>query len=560
VRARRWLLPSLADCFFLSLLAWLFVAGSGWSGLLADGDTGWHIRTGEFILDHQQLPARDLFSFSKAGEQWLAWEWLSDVLLAGLYRALGLKGVVLAAALAACASVTLVLRHALWRGANSFVALAACLMGAGASSIHYLARPHVFTLGLLAASLWILERDRRRPTPAVWLLIPISVLWVNVHGGFLALLVCLVVLAIGTALETLLGAAPRSCEETGQTVRKTGKNAYSTTQLRELPMSGIGIPACTPVPSQLPQPRLWHRPRRYAILTAACGLATLLNPYGVRLHAHIAAYLRSDWIREAVHEFQSPRFRSEAAAQFEILLFAGLLVAGRLLARKQFADALLLVVWAHAALVSVRHIPVFVLVVIPPATEEGTLLWKRWAARRPAGSLAAILDKLAEDASAGFRRTSLMLGVALVLLVLPRWPLKWPRDFPAEKFPTGVIERYASRLRGARVFTSDQWGDYLIYRFYPQQRVFIDGRSDFYGPELGKLYLRLTYAQASFEEAVGRWGFELVLAPVEWPLVSLLRRDARWGLLEEDRLAALFERRRDALPLKKNLHTAEISR
>jgi len=516
VHARRWLLPSLADCFFLSLLAWLFVAGSGWSGLLADGDTGWHIRTGEFILDHQQLPARDLFSFSKAGEQWFAWEWLSDVLLAGLYRALGLKGVVLAAALAACASLTLVLRHALWRGANSFLALVACLMGAGASSIHYLARPHVFTLALLAASLWLLERDRRRPTPAVWLLIPISALWVNVHGGFLALLVCLGLLAIGTAIETLL--------------------------------------------DRPPQPRSWQRPKRYAILTGACGLATLLNPYGVQLHAHIAAYLRSDWIREAVHEFQSPRFRSEAAAQFEILLFAGLLVAGRLLARKQFADALLLVVWAHAALVSVRHIPVFVLIVIPPATEEATLLWKRWAARRPAGSLAAVFDQLAEDTSAGFRRTSLVLGVALVLLVLPRWPLKWPRDFPAEKFPTGLIERYASRLRGARVFTSDQWADYLIYRFYPQQRVFIDGRSDFYGPELGKLYLRLTYAQASFEEAVGRWDFELVLAPVEWPLVSLLRRDARWGLLEEDRLAVLFERPRDALPLKKNPQTAEISR
>lgn len=516
MHARRWLLPSLADCFFLSLLAWLFVAGSGWSGLLADGDTGWHIRAGEFILDHRQLPTRDLFSFSKTGEQWFAWEWLSDVLLAGLYRALGLKGVVLAAALAACASVTLVLRHAVWRGANSFLVLAACLMGAGASSIHYLARPHVFTLALLAASLWILERDRRRPTRAVWLLIPISALWVNLHGGFLALVACLGLLAIGTAIETLLEGRPR--------------------------------------------PRSWRRPQRYAILTAACGLATLLNPYGVRLHAHIAAYLRSDWIREAVHEFQSPRFRSEAAAQFEILLFAGLLVAARLLARRQIADALLLVVWAHAALVSVRHIPVFVLVVIPVVTEEATLLWKGWVARRPAGSLAAVFDKLAEDASGGFRRTSLMLGVALVLLVLPPWPLRWPRDFPAEKFPTGMIEQYGSRLRGARVFTSDQWADYLIYRFYPQQRVFIDGRSDFYGPELGKLYLRLAYAQASFEEAVARWDFQFVLAPVDWPLVSLLRRDARWRLLGQDRLAALFERPRDALRLKKSPGTAEISR
>src|SRR2546429_9143814 len=87
------LVPSLSDCLFVAILLWVFAAGSGWSVLLADGDTGWHIRTGEYILDTRTVPVRDLFSFSKAGQPWFAWGWLSDVIFALLHRAWGLKGV-----------------------------------------------------------------------------------------------------------------------------------------------------------------------------------------------------------------------------------------------------------------------------------------------------------------------------------------------------------------------------------------------------------------------------------------------------------------------------------
>lgn len=499
MRLRRLLLPSLSDCLFLSLLAWLFLAGpAGWSALLADGDTGWHIRTGQFILDGGGLPRRDLFSFSKPEAPWFAWEWLSEVALGWLERHAGLKGVVLAAAVAACASMTLVFRQMLGRGAGLLVALAACLVGAGASTVHYLARPHVFTLVLLAVSMGLIERDRRRRSAAVWWLVPLAALWVNLHGGFLALPVCLGALLAGTALEQRL-ARPRG-------------------------------------------ERSWGRVWRYSGLLGATSLATLLNPYGIRLHAHILEYLRSDWIREAVDEFQSPRFRSEAMMQFEALLFAGLLVAGILLARRQFSDALLVLVWAHAALASVRHVPVYVVAATPIWAGHAGRWWQQWAARRPKGSLARILLGIECDAAPGFRRTSLWVALAAAALAVGLVPSNWPRDFPEEKFPVRLIERHGEILRGTRGFTSDQWADYLIYRFYPRQKVFIDGRSDFYGAELGRLYLKLSHAQADWAEAVRRYGFQWVLAPAEWPLATQLGRDPAWRLVEGDPRAVLFER------------------
>ena len=90
------LAPSFADCVFIALVAWLFVCGaSGWKALLMDGDTGWHIRTGEYILAHHAVPTQDLFSFSRPGAPWFAWEWLTDVLFSVLFRIGALKAIVL---------------------------------------------------------------------------------------------------------------------------------------------------------------------------------------------------------------------------------------------------------------------------------------------------------------------------------------------------------------------------------------------------------------------------------------------------------------------------------
>jgi hypothetical protein len=62
--------------------------------MLGDGDTGYHIRTGEFILDAGQVPRFDIYSFITPPLKWTAHEWLSEVVMAVIYRASGLTGIV----------------------------------------------------------------------------------------------------------------------------------------------------------------------------------------------------------------------------------------------------------------------------------------------------------------------------------------------------------------------------------------------------------------------------------------------------------------------------------
>ena len=91
----RLFIPSLSDLFFIAVTLWLFSMGLGWKQLLLDGDTGWHIRTGDYIVSHGAVPHVDLFSWSMPGADWFAWEWLTDVIYSRIFLVLGMKGIVL---------------------------------------------------------------------------------------------------------------------------------------------------------------------------------------------------------------------------------------------------------------------------------------------------------------------------------------------------------------------------------------------------------------------------------------------------------------------------------
>jgi hypothetical protein len=498
ILTRRWarvLVPSLSDLFFLAILIWLFMSSgaAGWEGLLADADVGWHIRTGEYILNHHAVPYRDLYSFSKPEAAWYAWEWLTDVTYGGLHRMAGLKGIVLlAGVLISLFAMTLVRRMVSRRGIHLFVALVIALLGVGGSSMHFLARPHLMTLLLLSISVWMIEEDRMRPGARIWWLVPMTVVWTNMHGGFLALIVVLGLTAAGSAIEAWFGFAG------------TLRDAV-----------------------------------RYAKLTLACSAATLVNPYGWNLHVHVVQYLRSDWIRNVVQEFQSPSFRSENMLQFEALLLLGLIVAGAQFRQRKIVEGLWIVFWAHMALGSVRHAPLFIAVTAPILAGQLSDWWNRWTGHVKPSSLPGIFNLMAADGLKGFRRTSAWPAAAVVVLALLGPPfnsiqkIKWPQDFPELIFPAKIVRAHSDLILQSRVLTTDQWADYLIY-VNPAQKVFIDGRSDFYGPEVGNDYIRLSSGVWDWRQLIDKYRFNLALLPVESSLAQILKLAPDWRVIEDD--------------------------
>ena len=141
-RLAPYLLPSLADTLFISLLAAL-AFGSPSLHLLGDPGIGWHIRTGEWILQNHAVPHTDLFS--NVARPWFAWEWLFEIGAAKVHGWWGLNGVLAAGAAVIALTFALLFRLTLRRGASLLAAVLFVVLAAIASTIHCLARPHLFT-------------------------------------------------------------------------------------------------------------------------------------------------------------------------------------------------------------------------------------------------------------------------------------------------------------------------------------------------------------------------------------------------------------------------------
>ena len=504
---KRWArlsIPSLSDLFFVAVLVWVCMSGgaAGWEGLLADADIGWHIRTGEWILDHHAVPHQDLYSFSKAGAPWYAWEWGSDVIYGSLHRMAGLKGVVLLAGVLISLFAWTLLRRMVGRGVHLLWAMIVSLLGVGAASIHFLARPHLFTLLFLSIAVWMIELDRREPSEKsarrLWLLVPLTVVWTNLHGGFLALIAVLGLTAVGYAVEAIIKGS-RQFEDYRNAVR-------------------------------------------YGVLAAACAAASLINPYGYLLHVHVAEYLRSDWIRNTIQEFQSPIFRNENVLQFEALMLIGLVATGLLFRRGRIVEGLWIVYFAHMSLGSVRHVPIFVTVCSVVIAGEISDWWRAWTGGAKKSSLFGIVNQMSGDLAPSFMRISAWPFLLVGTLVAMGAPIKWPKDFPAIVFPVKMIHDHSGLILNTKLLTTDQWGDYLIY-LNPKQKVYVDGRSDFYGQEIGNEYLRMTGGQWEWEKIMKKYEFTSVLMPSELPICQLLKRDPGWRVEEDSGKTILLVRR-----------------
>ncbi len=501
-------LPSLADVAFLIPIIFLYVRGDGARTLLSDADTGWHLRTGQWILAHGRVPDSDIFSFTRAGQPWFAWEWLWDVAFGWLHLHGGLAAVALVNTILIGAVFALVYKLTWWKSRNALVSIAVTLAAVAGSALHWLARPHLTTWLFVILFYWLLEHDRADKTRAVWWLPVLTVFWTNLHGGFVAGLMLLGAYAAGEVISAAIEAAP-----------------------------GIRV-------------RAWASARRYGWLMAACAAASLINPDGWNLHIHIAKYLTDASIQSGIMEFLPYSFQGPMAGYVEaMVLLAGVAAAWNVYQRR-FVYPILLVMWAHAGLFSRRHVPIFLIVAAPivavAATELGGLAggakvaaWLRGMMR----GLAGFNDEIGAIERIG--RIPVVAAVAILLLAGLFWLRagdKFQAGFDPKLFPVAAAERLRGPEYASGVFSTDQWGDYLIYRHYPNMKVFIDGRSDFYGEKFTDRYLEVVNAKWNWEKPLDQYRVQTVLLPVDTPVTSALKESHRWRVVYDDHVAILFER------------------
>jgi hypothetical protein len=512
----RYLFPSVGDLIFL-VTFWALLMGPLSNRPLADSDIGWHIRTGEQILATHSVPHVDSFSFTMRGQPWFAWEWLYDVILGIVHRAMGLNGVVWLAALLMASTFAILLRQLLARGTGLPVAIVLWLLALGAASIHAFARPHI--VSWLFTLVWFLALERwQRGNASLWLpwFFPVSVaLWVNLHGGWLLGMALFAIYVISAGIESW-----------------RSKDAIARIQSAA-------------------------RARAMGWMLVLSALATVLNPYGLQLHEHIYRYLGDPYLMNRIAEFRSPDFHGWGQRCFVvILLLVFLAVAGRSV-KMRVSHWLITLLMAWAGVYAVRNVPVsamlLTLIIGPSLWESVAGLAESPGAWRRVRSVAQWLTGFASRASA--QELSLrghlwpLVGVAVALSVCLHGgrigsQVFIQHEFDREHFPSRAIDYLLAEKSTNPVFEPDQWGGYFIYRLYPGRMVLIDDRHDLYGSARFRDYLILMQGEPGWRDVLAKWNIKTVVVQADSTLRNLLGQlPHEWATVYEDRTAVVMEKK-----------------
>jgi hypothetical protein len=514
--AARFLLPSVRDIIFIFLFCSL-LTGTLSNRPLADPDIGWHIRTGEQILIAHALPRTDPYSSLMQGQAWFAWEWLYDLALGILHHFCGLNGVVWLCAVLVASTFTLLLSQLLKQGTSLFLAIALMLLAECAAVIHLFARPHI--VSWLFVLLWFIALERwEQGSAARWLpwFFPLSMLlWANLHAGWI----------LGLMLLSIYILA-----------------AFADSWRSQDPFDAV---------------RTAHRTRRMAWSWAAAVLASFVNPFGWRLHAHIYRYLSDRYLIDRISEFRSPNFHYWPPRCFAIIVVLVLIAFAGHVRRIRFSHLLITLLAVYTGLFSSRNLPVSSMLLV---LVTGPLLWESFErlSDRPGARIwmRARTARIADfSGRMGTQELQLRGHLWPVLCVIGGLALCLHggklgsralvhAQFDPKSVPVAATDFLEKEPSAEPVFSIDTWGGYLIYRLYPRRQVVVDDRHDLYGSDRVRQLLTLTQGEPGWRSTLDTWQVHTALLPANSTLASLLRQlPEGWAVKDEDQVAVVFERR-----------------
>ncbi len=448
------------------------------------------------ILQNHALFHTDSYSFTRFGAPWIDHEWLSQLLIFGVYKLAGWGGLsVVFGAVIACAFMVVFYRSP----GRPYIAGAITLLGAFASAPSWGVRPQMLTLLLASLLLLILEHSYGRPR-LLWLAPPLMLLWVNLHAGYAVGIALIGLFMLGDALDVAFGFGEPNLSD---------KSARA------------------------------ERFRALAVVIVACAAVVMLNPYGTAMYAYPLETLRSRAMQSYIGEWASPDFHQLRYAPALAMILATLVLPALSPRRLRPRELLLLSVTTYAALRSVRHIPIYALIAIPilSATVQA------WIEERAHARSDKTTQTPTTTAKAAFNAI-LLTGFLIFLLVRVGYVTHHQSEMEAKEFPAAAVAFIAAHRPPAPMLNHYNWGGYFIWQLYPDYRVYIDGRADLYGDAFMNDFAAVYYLKGdAWQRTFAKWGIQTVVLPPDAPLVTALRALPSWETIYSDKQAVVLTRK-----------------
>lgn len=497
-------LPSFGD--ILWMVTFFAVLLRGHRIINADGDLLLHLNLGHYILGTGKIPLKDIFSHTLVGQPVTQHEWLTAVIFEGLNRLFELNGVVFFCALIISTTVYLNFRFLQKKYQTLLPVLFSSLLILLNSMIHWFARPHILTFLLLTLWMIILDKLKTGKIQRWWILPLIMLFWVNLHGGFIIGFITWLISGVGLAWDWIF--------------------------------DGEGD-------EQLLPPQFW---KKYLLAGGASFLISLLNPSGIGLWTKVVSHAGNKYLADITNEFQSPNFHESVFIPFLVTIGVLIIVLGST-PKKFRSDKLFNTgAWLILSLYSIRNIPLFGIAAAPLLAEgiNETLFIKKtdnklinWIQ-----GVNSRLDKLNRDLK-GFLWP--IFSILIVIIGLATG-VKFDIDqkgytLDPAVFPVDAVNWLEDNSQEGEMFNYFTWGGYLEYRLWPEKKVFIDSKSDFYGEDFVRGYGKVILQQEGWEEVLEKYGVDWAILPVDEIAAEALEEELGWKIVFQDETTVILERK-----------------
>jgi len=453
-----------------------------------DLDIWWHLKVGDWIVEHYAVPHTGILSRTAADRPWVAYSWGYEVLLSRAYRWFGLVGIGIYGVLLTLAVAYSIYWMALRLSGRFWWACALAAVTCSAFLYNLMPRPVFFSMVLFTVTLTlILEANRSSRVQLLYWLPPLFVLWANLHIQFL----------YGLFLVGLLFGV----------------------DLLQLVTRRLGITANSVLPPTLPTATL-------GAIFAGCVVATCIGPYSYHLYRVISEYSRARVPYVMIQELRAINFRDYSHYVQLLLTGAGFFALGWKKRIDLFKLALLIV----ASVVAFRTMrdSWFICIVAAgciadfPAPETEWCRGETWLEKSGLAALVALALVLVAG-NADFNQRGIDRAISSMY---PVNALNYLRQHPAP----------------GPLYNTLDWGGFLTW-YMPDYPVAIDGRNDLYGDDLDRLFFETDNAGESYATDPYLNEAGVVLLQKSQRLAGVLMSDPRFALIYQDQLAALFVKR-----------------
>jgi hypothetical protein len=465
--------------------------------LQADPDYYWHLVTGQYIFEQHALPHSDIFSYTRFGEPWTLHEWLFQVALYAIYNWLGPFGASLITAFLAILALYIVYLIARRLAHGPSVAIVISVAIFLVMTPYLSPRPQLVTYALFATFLSILLGYKYfQSIKPLYFLPLLMVIWVNAHGGYI---IGIVLLTVFTLCEWLY---------------------YWLFEQRDSNDK--------------------ESPTRLTLVTIVTMLASAANPDFVNHWLYPFYVMDMEATKTLISEWQSPNFLLPIFQGYLLLVIGFFILQIYSKKTHDITEIIIPTFFIMTGFVSVRHIPLALLTLVPFTTRtisiglNNTLIAHRIRTKlAPLYSRVLGQGKQLGDMEYVFNWIILLLSALALFAYYPIFHEKDHEKLNAS-IPLDSIDFIIDAGITGNMFNTYRFGGYILYRLYPEQRVFIDGRADMYGDEFINEYHKIYTGQPDWEELFAKYKIDYVVCEHDAAIRQLLLTRGDFSLVHDN--------------------------